>query len=247
MLDAVRTREAASADLSEARQLIQQVGKSAMAERLTAITDEAEGQISFRQSPSVLRACSRAPSTTSSLGARNRCRTCGCWWRARRSRSVATARPRPNWSGIREMESMRVLQADGMSQVSFFERGASLFDDMVALQLDKRHDPQRALSFVERGRARQLADALQPPDCVGSRLQILCPRCRRSSQMKCSASSRMALLSSTARRSRIASSPGSSRGGLPILRSASQPGGAPAPRCGLPGSAGDAGPGRGRA
>ena len=66
-------------------------------------------------------------------------------------------------SGIREMESMRVLQADGRSQVSFFERGASLFDDMVALQLDKRHDPKRALSFVERGRARQLADALQPP------------------------------------------------------------------------------------
>jgi CHAT domain-containing protein len=35
-----------------------------------------------------------------------------------------------------------------------------LFDDMVRLQVERRHDPQRALAFVERGRARQLIDSL---------------------------------------------------------------------------------------
>ena len=35
-----------------------------------------------------------------------------------------------------------------------------LYDDMVALQLDQRHDPVAALSFVERGRGRQLVDSL---------------------------------------------------------------------------------------
>ena len=68
-------------------------------------------------------------------------------------------------SGIREMESMRVSQADGIHRSLSSSVARQLFDDMVALQLDKRHDPQRALSFVERGRARQLADALQPPTC----------------------------------------------------------------------------------
>jgi CHAT domain-containing protein len=35
-----------------------------------------------------------------------------------------------------------------------------LFDEMVRLQIDQRHDPESAVAFAERGRARQLADSL---------------------------------------------------------------------------------------
>jgi CHAT domain-containing protein len=63
-------------------------------------------------------------------------------------------------AGIRTMESQRMSLSNPTTQASFFDQAASLFDDMVGFQVDTRHDPRRALSFVERGRARQLLDAL---------------------------------------------------------------------------------------
>ena len=63
-------------------------------------------------------------------------------------------------AGIHLVEAQRVSLHDLALQASFFEQAVPLYDDMVALQLDQRHDPVAALSFVERGRGRQLADSL---------------------------------------------------------------------------------------
>jgi CHAT domain-containing protein len=63
-------------------------------------------------------------------------------------------------AGIRAMESGRTSLRDAALQISFFDQATPLFDDMVLLQIRSRHDPERALAFVERGHARQLVDSL---------------------------------------------------------------------------------------
>jgi CHAT domain-containing protein/tetratricopeptide (TPR) repeat protein len=63
-------------------------------------------------------------------------------------------------AGIQAMERGRTSLHDSTLQVSFFDQAMPLFDDMVLLQMQKRHDPERALAFVERGHARQLVDSL---------------------------------------------------------------------------------------
>jgi len=63
-------------------------------------------------------------------------------------------------SGIEAMERGRESLRDAALQVSFFDQAMPLFDDMVLLQIQRRHDPERALAFVERGHARQLVDSL---------------------------------------------------------------------------------------
>ena len=63
-------------------------------------------------------------------------------------------------AGIHAMEQGRTSLHDVALQLSFFEQALPLFDDMVRLQLDQRHDPEQALAFVERGRARQMVDTL---------------------------------------------------------------------------------------
>jgi len=63
-------------------------------------------------------------------------------------------------TGIRELERQRTSLRDVALQISFFDLGLPLFDDMVRLQVE-RGEPERGLAFVERGRSRQLLDALQ--------------------------------------------------------------------------------------
>jgi CHAT domain-containing protein len=63
-------------------------------------------------------------------------------------------------AGIRMLESQRMGIRSAALQASVFDEGASLFDEMVALQLDKRHDAERALYFLERSRGRQLSESL---------------------------------------------------------------------------------------
>jgi CHAT domain-containing protein len=62
--------------------------------------------------------------------------------------------------GIRWLEGQRAGMKNVALQASVFDEGASVFDEMVALQLDRRHDPERALYFIERSRGRQLAETL---------------------------------------------------------------------------------------
>jgi CHAT domain-containing protein len=70
--------------------------------------------------------------------------------------------------GIRLQESQRRVLRQSSLQASFFDQAASLFEEMVALQIDKRHDTSRALWFVERARARQLVDVLGAGRAGGS-------------------------------------------------------------------------------
>src|SRR6185295_13033801 len=63
-------------------------------------------------------------------------------------------------AGIEALEQTRLSLRDAALQISFFDQALPLFDDMVRLQVTKRHDPQRALAFVERGHARQLVDSM---------------------------------------------------------------------------------------
>jgi len=63
-------------------------------------------------------------------------------------------------AGIEALEHERVSLYDAALQVTFFDQARPLFDEMVRLQVTKRHDPERALAFVERGHARQLVESL---------------------------------------------------------------------------------------
>jgi CHAT domain-containing protein len=64
--------------------------------------------------------------------------------------------------------------ADAALQASFFDQALPLYEDMVRVQLE-RHDPDRALSYLERGRARQLIDSLARPEpgSLGTRPEAL--------------------------------------------------------------------------
>jgi CHAT domain-containing protein/tetratricopeptide (TPR) repeat protein len=64
-------------------------------------------------------------------------------------------------AAIRQLESQRSLMDVPEQRVLFFDYAAAApFDEMVALQLDRRSNPVRALHYVERSRGRQLADSL---------------------------------------------------------------------------------------
>ena len=62
-------------------------------------------------------------------------------------------------AGIQARERQRALVGDPF-QVAFFDQASPLFEEMARLQVTRRRDPERALAFVERGHARQLADSL---------------------------------------------------------------------------------------
>jgi CHAT domain-containing protein/tetratricopeptide (TPR) repeat protein len=63
-------------------------------------------------------------------------------------------------AGIRLVETERLSLRDVAQQASFLDQSLPLFDDMISLQVDVRRDPSAALAYLERGRGRQLADAL---------------------------------------------------------------------------------------
>lgn len=63
-------------------------------------------------------------------------------------------------AGIETLEVQRTSLHGGALQVSFFDQASTLFEEMVRLQITRRRDPERALTFVERGRARQVVDSL---------------------------------------------------------------------------------------
>jgi CHAT domain-containing protein/tetratricopeptide (TPR) repeat protein len=70
-------------------------------------------------------------------------------------------------AGIEELERQRTSLQDVRLQVSFFDQGLPLFDDMVRVKAG-RGDAEGALAFVERGRSRQLLDALRRSGASGA-------------------------------------------------------------------------------
>jgi CHAT domain-containing protein len=148
-------------DLTEARRLIPQVGDPASAEGLAAEAEVLEGRIFAAREPE------RAAAALERALVWHE-RATPTWVpglrlflaRAQAARGLDDAAAAELEAGIRMLEAQRASLQGSALQVAFFEQGASLFDEMVALQVDKRRDPQRALSFFERSRARQLVDSL---------------------------------------------------------------------------------------
>jgi CHAT domain-containing protein len=151
----------AASDLRETRLWILRVPDKSWAERLQAEADATEGEILVRQQPeqashSIAQSLdyfrtalpARLPALHLLLA------------RAQLARGFDDAGESELLAGIEAMESGRASLRDAALQVSFFDQAFPLFDDMVRLQVDRRHDPDRALAFVERGHARQLADSL---------------------------------------------------------------------------------------
>lgn len=156
--------EQAGADLAEARSSISQVQDARFAELLAAQADAADGRIFVAREPArAAAALTRAlsyyehavqpwvPALRLDLA------------RAQAALGLDDEAEAQLDAGILLLESQRLQLRDARLQAAFFDRGASLFDEMAAFQTEKRHDASRALSFVERGRARQLLDALHSP------------------------------------------------------------------------------------
>jgi CHAT domain-containing protein len=156
--------DAATTDLAEARGLIPSERDTSLAEGLSATVDAAEGEILGRRQPeraanSLERAIQYFERTTPVYVPGLRLLLA----RAQLERGHDDAAEAELTAGIRLLESQRISFKQAALQASFFDTAVPLFDDMVGLQIDRRHDPQRALTFVERGRARQLVDSLRSP------------------------------------------------------------------------------------
>jgi len=151
--------DAAVADLAEVRRLLPR--EDPLAEKILAEADAAEGEILALRQPE--RAASSLERALSYFDRTARVRVPGLRLllaRAQLERGLDLAAEAELVTGIELLESQRVSQ-QAAHQARFFDTAAPLFDDMVALQIDRRHDPERALAFVERGRARQVVDSLR--------------------------------------------------------------------------------------
>ncbi len=151
----------AASDLIECRRWIAITHEPGLAARLGAEADIAEGETLLSRQPRaaaqaldkartyfLTTAPTRVPSVRL-LAAR-----------AASSQGLDDVAEQELLAGIEALERGRVAVQDPRLEVSFFDQSTPLFDAMVRLQITKRHDPERALTFVERGHARQLADSL---------------------------------------------------------------------------------------
>jgi CHAT domain-containing protein/tetratricopeptide (TPR) repeat protein len=155
----------AIADLIEARRWIAKIGDRTMVERRNAEADAAEadmigledpakaarlleGSIAFFQTAAPV----RAPAIHLRLA------------RAYIAQGLDGAGEQELLSGIQATERQRALVHDPSLQVSFFDEAGRLFDEMVRVQVLRRHDPKRALGFVERGHGRQVLERLVRTD-----------------------------------------------------------------------------------
>jgi len=164
IVDTLRSHDEALADLSEARRWIARIEDRQRGPLLTAQADAAEGRIFATLDPEraagpLARALEYFEQAVPALEPGLRLHLA----RAEAARGRDDAAEMQLDAGIRIMESQRMSLFNPTTQASFFDQAASLFDEMVGFQVDTRHDPQRALSFVERGRARQLLDSLAAP------------------------------------------------------------------------------------
>jgi CHAT domain-containing protein/tetratricopeptide (TPR) repeat protein len=166
VLHALGADDLAAADLAEVRRSLPPIADAAVADALRAAVDETEGLLLAASRPQ-----QAADALRRALGYFERtlpARVPGLRLvlaRALAARGLDDAAEAELLAGIRLIEVQRVSLHDVALQASFFEQAVPLFDEMVELQVDKRRDPAGALSFVERGRGRQLIDALavEPP------------------------------------------------------------------------------------
>jgi len=161
ILHSIGSGDQAAADLAEARQVIPRIGEPSEREFVEALAEKTNGELLARRQPeaataSIEKAMGFFERTVPSyLPALRLSMARSLLGQGRDDEAEAELR-----AGIEEVEAERLSLRDVALQVSFFDEGVPLFDEMVKLQLDRRHDPGQALQFVERGRARQLADSL---------------------------------------------------------------------------------------
>jgi CHAT domain-containing protein len=148
-------------DVSEARRQLPRIEDGALSDRMRAEVDAAEGALLASTHPErAAEALRRAADYFAGAGPVRvpplRLQVA----RVQSARGLVDSAEEELLAGIRLIEAQRVSLHDLALQASFFEQAVPLYDDMVALQLDHRLDPAAALSFVERGRGRQLVDSL---------------------------------------------------------------------------------------
>jgi CHAT domain-containing protein len=151
----------AVADIHEIRRWIPRVRDRSFADRQSAQTDAAEGAIMVEEQPetaaaSLDRALAYFRTTSPAL-------LPGLYFlraRASLARGLDDRAEADLLAGIEALERARITLRDAALQISYFEQAIPLFDEMVRLQVERRHDPERALAFVERGHARQLVDSM---------------------------------------------------------------------------------------
>jgi CHAT domain-containing protein len=151
----------AAADLDESRQAIARIAEPAAAAEQEAETSAASGLILAGRDPEqAARALQDAlqhfrATAPFRVPALHHLRA-----RALLARGAAEEAEAELGAGIAALERGRIQLRDAALQASFFDQALPLFDDMVRLQVASGRDPQRALAFVERARARQLSDSL---------------------------------------------------------------------------------------
>jgi CHAT domain-containing protein/tetratricopeptide (TPR) repeat protein len=162
---ALGAAEAAASDLRESRQWIARTSDKSLGERLVAEADATEGEILVRDQPeTAARALGRSLAFFEGSAATRTPALHLLLARALMAQSLDDAAEVQLAAGILAMERGRVAVRDAVLQLSFFDQAFPLFADMVRFQVDRRHDPERALAFVERGRARQLLDSVTGDD-----------------------------------------------------------------------------------
>jgi CHAT domain-containing protein len=161
VLHAFGQQERAATDLAAARSILSSAGDIAYADNIEAFADAAEGRILASAQPErALAHLQRAmryfepmiPSFVPALRV-DVARVLRASGREGEAEAELDA-------AIRQIESQSSL-GDAQQQALFFDYAAAApFDEMVAVQLDARDDPLRALHYVERSRGRQLAASL---------------------------------------------------------------------------------------
>ncbi len=161
VLHALGQQERAVADVAEARLLLGSTRETAYADSNEAFVDVAEGRILESEQPEkalahLQRALPYFEETIPAFVPALRVDVARVL-RARNREGEAEAELA---AAIRQIESQASL-GGAQQQATFFDYAASApFDAMVALQLDARDDPVRALEYVERSRGRQLRASL---------------------------------------------------------------------------------------
>jgi CHAT domain-containing protein len=155
----------AASDVRDGRQWIRRIPDKSWAEWLEAEADAVEGRILVNRQPDAAAlALDRARAYLEATAPARVPPIHLLLARAHAARGLDDKAEAALLAGIQALEHQRNSLRDADLQVSFFDQASALFDDMVRLQVAHRHDPQRALAFVERSRARQLVDSLVGAD-----------------------------------------------------------------------------------
>jgi CHAT domain-containing protein len=164
VLNGLGFRDLAARDVADARRVVGGIGDPLLREDVGAEIDLTEGTILADWEPERATVLlqhalgyfepvtpARVPALRLLLG------------RAQAGRGLDAEAEEQYEAGIAKLEAQGVALREVALQASFFEHALPLFDEMVDLEVDRRRDPARALLFLERGRARQLADSLAGP------------------------------------------------------------------------------------